>query len=79
MTDTSYVIDVKQELKEKNEFIASSLENIENLLFGSEDITLKTYDEYLNSIDEMGKWYVEHVSTYETNPDESATETAKEY
>ena len=69
----------KAGVKRKNEFIASSLEDIENILFGSEDITLKTYDEYLKSIDEMGKWYVEHVSTYETNPDEDATETAKEY
>ena len=69
----------KAGVKRKNEFIASSLENIENLLFGNEEITLKTYDEYLNSIDEMGKWYVEHVATYETTLDEIATETAKEY
>ena len=69
----------KAGVKRKNEFIASSLENIENLLFGNEEITFKTYDEYLNSIDEMGKWYVEHIATYETKPDEDATKTAKEY
>ncbi|MBQ2205166.1 MAG: hypothetical protein II411_04670, partial [Lachnospiraceae bacterium] len=69
----------KAGVKRKNEFIASSLESIENVLFGSEDITLKTYDEYIKSIDEMGKWYVEHIATYETKPDEDATKTAKEY
>lgn len=69
----------KAGVKRKNEFIASSLESIENVLFGSEDITLKTYDEYIKSIDEMGRWYVEHIATYETKPDEDATKTAKEY
>lgn len=69
----------KAGVKRKNEFIASSLESIEKVLFGSEDITLKAYDEYIKSIDEMGRWYVEHIATYETKPDEDATKTAKEY
>lgn len=69
----------KAGVKRKHEYIASALENIENILFGNKDIALKSYDEYLNSIDEMGKWYVEHIATYETNFNDIATENAKEY
>lgn len=63
----------------KHEFIASTLENIENILFGDNDISLKSYEDYLDSIEEMGKWYVNHVATYETQSDDIATENAKEY
>lgn len=69
----------KAGIKRKNENVASALESIENLLFGDKDAPLKSYDEYLNSIDEMGQWYVEHIATYETSPDDIATESAKEY
>ena len=70
----------KSGVKRKNEFVASTLENIENLLFGDEDIILKSYDEYLNTIDEMGEWYVNHVPTYEgIIDDDIATDNAKEY
>lgn len=55
----------KAGVKRKHEAIASFLENIEDVLFGKEDISFKTYDEYLDSIDEMGKWYVSHVASYE--------------
>ena len=69
----------KAGIKRKHEFVASALEGIENILFGDKDISLKSYDEYLNSIEEMGKWYVEHIATYETNLNDIATEKAKEY
>ena len=69
----------KAKKKKKNEYVASTLEGIENLIFEDKDVSLKSYNEYLDSIDEIGKWYVEHIATYETNPDDIATESAKEY
>lgn len=69
----------KAGIKRQNEFIASALEGIENLLFGNEDISLESPDKFLASIEEMGKWYVDHVATYETGFDDKATENAKKY
>lgn len=69
----------KAGIKRKHEYVASALEGIENVLFGDKDISLKSYVDYLNSIDEMGKWYVGHIATYETILDDIATENAKEY
>ena len=40
----------KAGIKRKNEYVASTLESIENLLFGDKDISLKSYNEYLDSI-----------------------------
>ena len=69
----------KAGIKRKNEYVANILEGIENILFDNKDISLKPYDEFTNSIDEMGKWYVDHVATYETELDNIATQNAKEY
>ena len=69
----------KAGIKRKNELVASFLEYTEGLLFGETDITYKSNAEYLSSIDEMGKWYVSHVATYEQDLDEAATEEAKKY
>ena len=67
----------KAGVKRKNEYIAEILENIENKIFGNDDINYKTYDEYLKSIDEMGEWYVQHVASYEgILYSDSATENA---
>ena len=65
-------------VKRKHEYVARTLEGIENLLFGNDDISFKSYDEYLASIEKMGKWYVNHVATYEGDLDEeNMTEEAK--
>lgn len=69
----------KAGIKRRHEFIANTLENIENILFGNREISLKSYEEYLDSIEEMGKWYVNHVATYETQLDDIATDNAKDY
>ena len=70
----------KAGVKRKHENVARTLEDIENFLFGNEDISFKSYDEYLKSIDEMGEWYVNHIATYEGTPSEiDATENAKNY
>ena len=70
----------KAGVKRKNEYIAEILENIENKIFGNDDINYKTYDEYLKSIDEMGEWYVQHVASYEgILYSDSATENANKY
>ena len=70
----------KAGVKREHENVARALEGIENLFFGNGDISFKSYDEYLKSIDEMGEWYVNHIATYEGTPSEiDATENAKNY
>lgn len=81
LTKDGYIVckRCKAGIKRQNEFIASTLEGIENLLFGNEDVSLESSDKFLASIEEMGKWYVDHVATYETEFDDKATENAKKY
>ena len=67
-----------RQVKRKNEHIASFLENIENVLFANEDISFKSYDDYLTSIDEMGEWYVDHIATYQKEVSDNATKNAIE-
>lgn len=70
----------KAGIKRKNEFLSNALEYIENVLFGDDDIAFESYDEYINSINEMGNWYVNHVATYESEVDSMvATDEAKSY
>ena len=69
----------KAGIKRKNEKVASFLENVENVLFANEEISFKLYDEYLNSIDEMGEWYVNHIPTYQKKLSDNATKNAIEY
>ena len=65
-------------LKRKNEIVANIITATENALFGGDLIDLPTITKYLNSIDEMGKWYVDNVSTYMQKKDEHATQLAKD-
>lgn len=69
----------KAGVKRKHEHIASTLENIENILFGNDDLINGTYEDYLKSIDNVGKWYVDHIATYEGEYDDISTNAAKEY
>ena len=80
LTDGYYICNrCKAGIKRKHEHIASFIENIENVLFANEDIFFKSYDDYLNSIDEMGKWYVDHIATYQREISDNATKKALEY
>ena len=65
-------------LKRKNEIVANIITATENALFGGDLIDLPTITKYLDSIDEMGKWYVDNVSTYMQKKDEHATQLAKD-
>lgn len=66
-------------LKRKNELLSNIIAQFDSLLFGDGVIELPSKDAYLKSIDQMGKWYVEHVSTYCTVADDIATDDAKKY
>ncbi len=65
-------------IKRKNEILANIITTVENALFGEDLIDLPTITEYFDSINEMGKWYVDNVSTYMQKEDERATQSAKD-
>lgn len=81
LTEKGYVVcnRCKAGIKRKNETVANILESIEGIIFGIDDISYKTYEQYLDSVETMGEWYSTHIATYEGVYDDTATETAKEY
>lgn len=63
-------------IKRKNEVVANIITGIDSVLFGNDMIDLPPVNEYLESLDIMGQWYVDHIPTYCSIISDSATTTS---